>query len=321
MAGRRHSTAPRGQLSAIADAAAFRRAIHSTGDLGRAINSHRSRIVPDAIPTIVQSLGSTSIYRNILAPNAFPQTYDRIKPGRFPPKADGPIEALWTASTLALFVDELSDFVRLRDSFHDALTSGDYAGAEARLVDIESKLGLSMWSISARTTLLQLQSGTPRQKEYLGSVLDTQGISPFVAFLSFFASFRAEPNVSVVEVSRELLQMDEGFESSRRWNQYWQFALAVMPLQEGRCEHHEICDFYGCPLDPFAFGGSPCSRPGAGVIRCNSDRELPGLCRQSDEPGPDGDRVQFSGSAMEPRPGVTHDLVQGGVRGRPWPGR
>lgn len=207
MAARRRPTKTKGPLRLINDAASFRRAIHSTGDLARACNTYRGAIAQEAIPDIVRNLGSVNIYRNLLAPSPFPRSYDQIKPGKFLSRADGQIEALWTASILALFESELADYVGLRDRYQHHVTIGEYSNAEGCLSEVEARFGLSTWSIVSRILLLQLQQGTPSQKEYLESVLNTQGINPVIALMSFFASFRAEPNVSVVEIARELAQM------------------------------------------------------------------------------------------------------------------
>ncbi len=113
-------------------------------------------------------------------------------------------ELLWAAATLEHASDALASFVPLRESYFRLLMQGNYADAHKKLDEIDSKCGLSTWTVENRIALLETSDGFEVQKAYVGKFSKEKRRS----FVSFFATSVSERNES--RVSRR------GFEARLR---------------------------------------------------------------------------------------------------------
>lgn len=89
------------------------------------------------------------------------------KKGRALPLAAEKVEALWTAAVLSHYSEQLRGYLQLKDAFHSAVSASKYKMAAVALAEIENTYGVSLWAISSRITLLQLQGGNTVQKSFL----------------------------------------------------------------------------------------------------------------------------------------------------------
>ncbi|KQW21380.1 hypothetical protein ASC80_14965 [Afipia sp. Root123D2] len=194
---------PNEREETIGNFTTFRRALHARGVLISGLRVARSMLVPAAIPDIVKKAAENRIYRNVVVRDPFPRSIQRLKLKRPLPIANDRVEAAWAASVLSLFEAEITIFVDLRDRYYSAIAINDYDAATAALDRIEKELGFSLWLISARIALLQMQGGTAAQKRYLHELLSAKNISGFTGYLTYLFGFTADDNVSLAEVTRE----------------------------------------------------------------------------------------------------------------------
>jgi len=207
----RHSKRPKSHRSnpaaaSISDATTFRRLIHEKGDLIGGLSKNRRVIAPKAIETIVKALMPNPIYRNVLAPDAFPRTYSRVKAGPVLAHLDAEFEIVWTASILSHFTEELNDYLNLKDAYSKKFLNSEFLPATKILDEIENKYGISLWSTNARLTLAHVANGIATQKDLLKTIVNTPGIDTLYAYLSFFFSYSLEESVTLNEIRREFAE-------------------------------------------------------------------------------------------------------------------
>lgn len=183
--------------------------MHAKGDVALGMARHRKLVPWQSIPSLVAGMSRFPVYRNAIAADAFPREFARIK-ARSPYSAGPPQnELIWNAAVLAEFVDQISQYIPLRDQFNCQLGRGNYDLAGETLDRIEELFGYSLWLISAKLTLLHLSKGVKSQKAYLHSIMDSADLGAAPAYLSYFFSYSLEDGVSAAEVRREFA-LDEG---------------------------------------------------------------------------------------------------------------
>lgn len=187
----------------IYDAARFRRLIHAQGNLAAGLNRNRKAVALEAIAGIVGSLMPNAIYRNLLAPDPFPNAYAKVKAGRVLAQAETGFELVWTASVLSYYKEQIAEYLKLKDLFSKAYLGANYAFAAEMLGQLQDKFGLSLWLTSARLGLAQLNKGLARQKEILNTIVYEPGIDALFAYLAFFFSYSLEEGVTISDIRRE----------------------------------------------------------------------------------------------------------------------
>jgi hypothetical protein len=192
--------------ASLSDVATFRRLIHERGDLVGGLSEKRRAIAPEAIETIIKALMPNPIYRNVLAPDAFPRTYSRVKAGAALVHLDAQFEIVWTASILSHFTDELNDYLNLKEAYSKKYLNSEFLHATKILDEVENKYGVSLWSTNARLTLAHVANGIATQKDLLNTIVNTPGINPLYAYLSFFFSYSLEESVTLSEIRREFAE-------------------------------------------------------------------------------------------------------------------
>lgn len=158
-------------------------------------------------PEIVRSLARLPLFRPVISLNAFPISLSQYRSQRklLPISLQG--EFVWTASVLSLHVKKIQQFVILRDEFNASFLHGDYSKAERCLERLERDLGQSLWLISRKMQLLQLQHGLAAQKDYLEETIATPGVDTVAAWLAYYFSLRSEQNVSYSAFTAELSEL------------------------------------------------------------------------------------------------------------------
>ena len=190
----------------------FRRALHSKPTLRRGLAIARTQTKPEHFPAIVNQLGRHQVYRTAIVATGFPADLASYTSKRRLQRISAEGELMWAASVLALFGDELKEYVGLRDSFHRAYLNGSYEQAREFLDQIQSQFGYSLWLLGYRIQLLQLADGLTAQKDLLEEVVSTDGLSQIVAWFTYYLSLRAGNNVSFAKVedeASEVLELEE----------------------------------------------------------------------------------------------------------------
>jgi tetratricopeptide (TPR) repeat protein len=177
----------------------FVRRIHSQRHPRAGLSLARATTNPAFFPQIVAHLLQNPTYRSIIVPTAFPSAVGELRKLQNPQKLtalslEG--ELYWSASILANFSQPIRGYVALRDHFYDAFLHGRYAAAEQCIEGIEKEFGQSIWLFDQKIKLLQMSKGLKAQKDFLGEIINTNGLSILAAWLTYYASLRAENNVS-----------------------------------------------------------------------------------------------------------------------------
>jgi len=136
----------------------------------------------------------------------FPNAYSSIKPLRPLAPVSPDFDFEWTSVVLEYYLEQLVEYVNLRDCFYDRMLLDEHVVAQETLDAIEQKFGVSLWLIGARISVLQASQGVTAQKEFLESLLDQSGLNVLVAAVAFYLSFAAEDHVSKAELDRELAE-------------------------------------------------------------------------------------------------------------------
>jgi hypothetical protein len=162
------------------------------------------------MPVIVASLLRNPVYARLVVGNPFPQTASDFKIGfRSSPLLPAD-EFAWCAAVLQQYTEPLAQFVVLREVFTSHYLRGDYVRASEALNQIEASHGVSLWLIAHKMQLIQITSGLQAQKTYCESILSTEGISIFAAFMSYYFSMRSEENVSLSSLRSDTEEFSKG---------------------------------------------------------------------------------------------------------------
>ncbi|MES2264295.1 MAG: hypothetical protein V4724_37785 [Pseudomonadota bacterium] len=185
----------------------FRKTIHQARSPRIGLTRARARIDPSLFPQIVSTLGQQSIYKGLFALSTFPNRPDQLisLPRLGPISEDG--EFLWTACVLKLFANKIHNFVKMKENFYSKFVNGEYSDAEIILELIEKEFGISLWLIQYKLQLFQLHKGLESQKNYVETILSTEGINSLSAWVCYFFSLRSEANVSFAKLNDELLNI------------------------------------------------------------------------------------------------------------------
>lgn len=195
----------------IADPVAFRRALLSKrGPIRDALPLVRSRTPPAILAECIKPCLAIPAYRTSFVQSPFPKAFASIKPQRPCAPISPAFDFEWSSIILEHFVDDLIEFVELRDRFYNTMLIDQHDAAKATLDAVEERFGVSLWIISARIALLQASEGVTAQKEYLEMLLNQSGLNILVATVAFYLSFAAEEHVSKSELDRELDEIASG---------------------------------------------------------------------------------------------------------------
>lgn len=186
----------------------FRRTIHQARSPRSGLTKARSNTDLTNYPRIVSTLGKQPIYKALFALSTFPSRPDQLTGlPRLTPTNNEEGEFLWTACVLRLYSERLHQFVGMRDNFYSKFINGKYSEAEEAINQIENEFGLSLWLIQYKLQLLQLYKGLESQKDYVETLLSTEGINPLSAWVCYFFSLRSEANVSFSKLNDELIDV------------------------------------------------------------------------------------------------------------------
>lgn len=112
------------------------------------------------------------------------------------------------AAELRVFGSAIQTFVKLEREFNRALMLGEYVDGLAVLDRIEEQVGLSVWALEARLSLLELHKGVDQQKKYSQSILGDRSNSSMLKTFAYYLSLKAE---KAAPVDRYLAQLHKQF--------------------------------------------------------------------------------------------------------------
>jgi hypothetical protein len=186
--------------------ASFRRLIHAPGNLFSGLRRNRISLPIGSIEEVVQALMPNPIYRNLLAPDAFPRSYARVKAGTILHPVNAGFELIWAASILSHYKQELNEFLALKASYSASYLASNYLSAESTLAQIEESFGISLWLTNARLSLAHMAGGIASQKDILSTIVSAPGIDALYAYVSFYFSYSLEESVTLNELRREFTE-------------------------------------------------------------------------------------------------------------------
>jgi hypothetical protein len=161
----------------------------------------------DQIPEAVKALANDPELRNLIVGIPFQKNSEHLEaPTDFYTSQDLPKYIYWQANIFNLFSTELNDFLENRAKYEASVLEGGHDEAEAILTEIDTAFGISRWSIENRITLLQMQHGLERQKDYTKHLSETCN-NGILRQLAILFSLKAEENVTTDMYLKEIDSM------------------------------------------------------------------------------------------------------------------
>lgn len=117
-------------------------------------------------------------------------------------------ELVWAAAMFERHARSLKTYLIVREEISLALLRGDFSSALTALDKLNSEAGYSLFSISIRLALKQLEIGLDQQKEYV-SEIRADGASHNLNFFAYWWSIRAEPGASAEDFVNSILSRSE----------------------------------------------------------------------------------------------------------------
>lgn len=102
---------------------------------------------------------------------------------------------LWYANLIEVYATRIQSFLGYRNEFEKNFINGDYQAAEESLNRLDEEVGVSLWSIESRFSLLEYSGGVEKNKEYLDEISSSEADS-WVKVYAYFFSFKAERGIS-----------------------------------------------------------------------------------------------------------------------------
>jgi hypothetical protein len=168
---------------------------------------------------------ATPVYRPLLLNHLLPADLSSIKV-RLPSHAKvGANDLVWTSYIFSKHSDMLLCYIDFRESFSAALLKGSFDDAERILDNCQDRLGMSLWLIESRVSLLQARDGLAAQRAYLEELVQTSGVDRVAAYLAYWYSFRSDPSVSRSTINVELETVQTGFGIASPASDFFGFCL------------------------------------------------------------------------------------------------
>lgn len=170
-------------------------------DMRSAIDGFRIGLRYNEVPNAVRSLGNHRVYASIVWPCPFP-----VKWEAFSDEGSGAYltffkEIEWASCAIAIYSQQINEFLKLKHDFDKALLSGDVERARNVLAEVEEKQGLSLWLAESNIALLQHSGGFKAQKDYSKTVRSKIS-STLGKYLLAWISLKYEENTSYAQMTR-----------------------------------------------------------------------------------------------------------------------
>jgi hypothetical protein len=183
----------------------------------RGRQSDADNAISDVITRVMSSLGYNDVVVFSEWLEKFPSKVTRVRP----PKKIVRYEDLWPKyyappiieklSHNLLFItvyleshsNEINTYVNSLAEIEDAWLRGNYEQALRTLDDLEAQLGMSVWAIEARISLLQRCKGLEEQKAFSRSIHE-QFPGSLAAFIAHYTSERNEEGLSYERFSKKI---------------------------------------------------------------------------------------------------------------------
>lgn len=181
----------------------FRQDVGQSKNARYAVVMLRRKITDASHKNLFEALGKNAVFRSAVAFHGMPRRFGDLGVNDRLPAEDLIFELHWLAEVLVLFKGQIQTFVELEKRFDDAYILGNWSKCLDVLNEMEEALGLSIWLISRRLTVLKLAgetSGFDYADELIGSA--SEG-SPF-GWLVYMLSYRADPNVTTSNFIRTI---------------------------------------------------------------------------------------------------------------------
>lgn len=174
----------------------FKTEILRSSDVSLTLSILKMRGAPSTIRTWMPELLKIDKARKILSPAAAPAKFPDIHSDLDLPDTDLWKEATWAGSILLTHRELISEWHASSKTIEELSLQRKFKDAIAELDSLESKIGLSLWSISCRLSLLVQIDGVDAQKSFGKQIWGNKDVSPLVQFYAYYASMRCEPRIS-----------------------------------------------------------------------------------------------------------------------------
>tara|TARA_R110001592_G_scaffold1039_1_gene6087 strand:+ start:3323 stop:6811 length:3489 start_codon:yes stop_codon:yes gene_type:complete len=141
-------------------------------------------------------------------------------------------EIKWVVTRLAFERDNLNKFLSYKQETERLLLNGNYKQALDVLINIEKELGVSLWSIQLKVSLLQTIDGLEAQKQYTAEV---RNVWPggILSYVTYFTSVRNEDRTSLVKFNDDMNVKLNGHNIDESLRAYLKYRITtVLPEDE-----------------------------------------------------------------------------------------
>ena len=213
----------------------FRQRVGELKNPRAALQQLRVDLGPNLPTELFESLAAHPMFRREVARDPWPRRFGEIWASRRMASRGLGADVAWSVEVLRLFGTQLTSFVSLEREFDQSYILGDWAGCLGVLDRLEQTLGLSLWLISRRLTVLRLAGGDS-EKDYAESLIASATEGTVVGWLVFMMNFRADQNVAPASYVRQIGKSLAGSGLPRAiaiWLRY--HALTAPPQDEISC--------------------------------------------------------------------------------------
>lgn len=163
---------------------------HPRSALGAIRNTLRA---PSPRP-LFDAMRTNNMFRAAVASNAFPREFSQLWGARRLGSWGLVADLHWEAEVLSLFVHELTAFRKAEKRFEDAYILAEYNSCLAILDELEEQIGLSLWLISRRITVLRKAGFS--DNDYANQLIAEASDGTLMSWLIFMLSYRADSNTT-----------------------------------------------------------------------------------------------------------------------------
>lgn len=127
----------------------------------------------------------------------------------------------------AVFHNEISEYITLKNLYENCVFSCNYAEAEKIINKIQDKLGSSLWLCGQRLILAEQSSGLEGNKQLLAHYIDKNSRNMVINTLLEFLSYRAEENTSLNNYNEKVDKFLKHFEKDDVIYNYFSYKLRL----------------------------------------------------------------------------------------------
>ncbi|MCJ7996908.1 hypothetical protein J5N58_20805 [Rhizobium cremeum] len=215
----------------------FRKEVGSRKNPRSALQEIRAQLGDQSPTPLFGELGHVPLFKSSVAKNGFPTRFAELWSSPRLRSMGIASDILWNIEVCLKFSKELNAFISDEARFNDLYIFGDFPNGLELIDKIQGRLGLSLWLLSRRLTLLS-HIDTGRYDDYVSDLIGSGRDGSIVSWLVYMMSYRADKSVTSAQY---LSQIDRSLDSNAIRDDLRSFlkyhTLSIPPQTLHECEH------------------------------------------------------------------------------------